>query len=346
MQTIPNLSVLFWLKHSKKTTAGTPIYCRITICSQRVEISMQRHVKPESWSNGQLSPTSKENKEINHYLSTIRSLIQRHFEKLIESGNPITAEILKNKVLGISEKKMTFNEAFDWMVKEFSDKVELGKRSPNTLQRLKISHEKWNRFLMAHKNVSDITLDKIEPSFAYDFEHFLTITDKLDSNTLMKYIKITKQALEFAVRKGKLPSNPFKSFRCTYDEPEIDVLEMHEILKIWNTVMPDIDMEQIRDVYIFSCFTGYAFSDVMSLEPGHIFRSINNEKFISKDRNKTDSAETVMLLEIPLQIIEKYQYHKCRIIKNKLLPQQYNARFNKYLKVIAALCGINMEISL
>lgn len=345
MQTIPNLSVLFWLKHNKKTTEGTPIYCRITVNGQRAEISMQRYINPESWSNGFLVGANKEQKEINQYLFTVRSLIHRHFEKLIEIGNPISAEILKNKVLGIEEKKMTFNDAFDWMIKEFSDKVKLDKRSPNTLKRLNIAKAKWSRFLLEAKKISDIQLERIEPSLAYDYEHFLAITDKLDSNTLMKYLKITKQVLEFAVRKGKLPNNPFKAFRCTYDEPEIDILEMHEINTMWNKAMPDKDMEEIRDVYIFSCFTGYAFSDVMSLTPDHIFHSINNEKFISKERNKTDTNETVMLLDIPLQIIEKYQYHKCRIVKNRLLPQQYNARFNKYLKVIAALCEINKHLT-
>lgn len=345
MQTIPTLSVLFWLKHNKKTTEGTPIYCRITVHGQRAEISMQRYVNPENWSNGLLKGANKEQKEINQYLSTVRSLIHRHFEKLVETGNLISAEILKNKVLGVEEKKMTFTDAFDWMIKEFSDKVKLDKRSPNTLKRLNIAKAKFCRFLFETKKVSDIQLERIEPSLAYDYEHFLAVTDKLDSNTLMKYLKITKQVLEFAVRKGKLPSNPFKVFRCTYNEPEIDILEMHEINTMWNKTIPDKDMEEIRDVYIFSCFTGYAFSDVMSLTPDHIFRSINNEKFISKERNKTDTNETVMLLDIPLQIIEKYSNHKCRITKNRLLPQQHNARFNKYLKVIAALCEINKHLT-
>ncbi|MGZ4055286.1 MAG: tyrosine-type recombinase/integrase [Bacteroidia bacterium] len=345
MQTLPNLSVLFWLKQNKKTAAGTPIYCRITIYGQRTEISMQRYVNPDAWLNGQLVGKTKEEKEINHYLSTIRSLTHRHFEKLVELGNPISAEILKNKILGIEEKKMTFNEAFDWMMKEFSEKVEKGKRSQNTLNRLDIAKEKWICFLKENKKVSDIPLDQIQSSFVYDFEHFLSTVHDLQSNTLMKYIKIAKQVLSFAVHKGKLSSNPFNTFKCTYDEPEIDILEMHELITMWQTPMPDKDIEEIRDIYIFSCYTGYAFSDAMSLEEANIFVSINNERWIRKDRTKTDTNETVMLLDIPLEIIAKYKNHKCQLSKGKLLPQQYNSRFNKYIKIIAALCGIKKHLT-
>lgn len=120
---------------------------------------------------------------------------------------------------------------------------------------------------------------------------------------------------------------------------------MHEIMDMWHKEMPDSELEEIRDIYIFCVFTGYAYKDSMGLEEDNIFLGINREKFITTDRSKTNQKEMVMLLDIPLQIIEKYKNHKCRLIQNKLLPQHYNSHFNKYLKVITAMCGINKHLT-
>lgn len=345
MQTVTNLSILFWLKTKGKTENGIPVYCRITLNQVRAEISTGQYVDPEKWNHGRLIAKTKEEKDVNQFLANFQTTVNKHYNQMVELELPLSAELLKNRILGKSEKKMTFLQSFDWMMKEFKEKVDIGNRAQASYDKMKYTKDKLVAFMKEELKVSDVLMENIKPSFVHDFEHYLSIKHKLQSNSAMKYIKISKQALKFAIKKSKLTVNPFDSYTCSYIEPDIEVLEMHEILEMWQKEMPDIQLEEIRDIYIFCVFTGYAFKDSMGLEEENIFLGIDREKFITTDRTKTDIKEMVMLLDIPLQIIEKYKNHKCRQILGKILPQHYNSHFNKYLKVIAALCGIKKHLT-
>lgn len=345
METVTNLSILFWIKTKGKNENGVPVYCRITINQVRAELATGKYVDPEKWSHGRLIAKTPAEKEINQYLAKFETTINKHYNQMVDLDLPISSELLKNRVLGKTEKKMTFLESFDWMMKEFKEKVDKNKRSQASHNKMAYTKDKLVQFMKEELHISDIIMENIKPNFVHDFEHYLTIKHDLQSNSAMKYIKISKQALKFAIQKGKLAINPFDSFSCTYIEPDIEVLEMHEINSMWLTEMPDSELEEIRDIYIFCVFTGYAFKDSMGLEENNIFLGINRDKFITTDRTKTDIKEMVMLLDIPLQIIEKYKNHKCRLIQGKILPQHYNSHFNKYLKVIAALCGIKKHLT-
>lgn len=345
MQTVTNLSILFWIKTKGKNENGVPVYCRITINQVRAELATGKYVDPEKWSHGRLIAKTTEEKEINQYLAKFETAVNKHYNQMVDLDLPISSELLKNRVLGKTEKKMTFLEAFDWMMKEFQEKVDKKKRSKASHDKMGYTKDKLVQFMKEELHISDIIMENIKPSFVHDFEHYLTIKHDLQSNSAMKYIKISKQVLKFAIKKSKLTINPFDSFACTYIEPDIEVLEMHEINSMWLTEMPDPELEEIRDIYIFCVFTGYAFKDSMGLEVDNIFLGINRDKFITTDRTKTDIKEMVMLLDIPLQIIEKYKNHKCRLIQGKILPQHYNSHFNKYLKIIAALCRIKKHLT-
>lgn len=345
MQAVTNLSVLFWTKNKGKNEQGVPVYCRVTIDHLRAEISTGQYVDPKKWSNGRLLAKTPEEKDINQFLAKFQSTVTKHYHQMVELDLPVTAELLKNRVLGKTEKKMTFLQAMKWMMDEFQKLVDVGKRAQASWDKLDYTKDKLIEFMKDELNISDILLENIKPSFVHDFEHYLLTTHDLSNNSAMKYIKLSKQALKFAIKKGKLNTNPFDGYSCSYIDPDIEILEMHEVIKMWQTEMPDKELEELRDIYIFCVFTGYAYKDSMSLDEDCIFLGINREKFITTDRTKTDVKEMVMLLDIPLEIIEKYKNHKCRIIQGKLLPQHYNSHFNKYIKVIAALCGIKKHLT-
>jgi site-specific recombinase XerD len=345
MQTVTNLGLSFWINKQRTRPEGVPVYCRITILGQRAELSTGKYVDENRWSHGRVIPKCQADREVNQFLANYEAIVNRHFDKMMELQLPITAELLKNRVLGKTEKKLTFLEAFEWMIKECEELVKVGKRAQATCNKIGYTKDKVKTFMKNHMSISDINVEHIKPDFVHDFSHYLLTKDGQQNNSAMKYIKISRQVLTFAISKHKLSQNPFASFKCSYIEPEIEILEMHEILNMWNTEMPDIELEEIRDIYIFCIFTGYAFKDSMDLDEDCIFLGINGSKFISKDRQKSDQREMVMLLDIPLQIIEKYKNHKCRTIQKRLLPQHYNSHFNKYLKVVASACGIKKHLT-
>jgi len=167
----------------------------------------------------------------------------------------------------------------------------------------------------------------------------------ISGNTAMKYIKILKQVIKMSVENGWLASNPLSGFKCTYEEPERDRLTMEELMIIYNK---DLDLErliEVRDIYLFCCFTGFAYLDVHDLTAENIIIGIDGEKWISKNRTKTKSPERVSLLPIALDIIEKYKNNRYCVLHNKLLPVNSNQRFNSYLKELACICGINKHLT-
>lgn len=348
MKKISSLSVSFTL-NSKRFIDGNPtIYCKITVDGQVTQISLQRSIQKEQWHDGKVISKTQEAKALDNYIALFKTNIRTHFDTLLSLGATITAETLKNSILGVVDeeaRKKCFLEMAAKMNKEFQDKVEKGKRSVNTLKKHKISQNFFMQFLKEEKKINDVVLEKLNISHCYDFEHYLSIKKDHSHNTYMKHIKNVKQVLTFAVKKMQMDKNPFDAFQFSYIEPKITLLEQHEIDTMWHHPMPIKRLEQVRDRYIFCCYTAYAFTDVGSLTTDNIIMSLDKEFWICKDRTKTDTAENIMLLPIAKQIIEKYNDHPCRKNAGFLLPQISLQNYNGYLKEIATICGINKDLT-
>lgn len=147
-----------------------------------------------------------------------------------------------------------------------------------------------------------------------------------------------------AVEHGWLGVNPLTGFKCTYEDPQRERLTMEEIMALYKKELIS-RLAEVRDVYLFCCFTGYAYRDVLTLSPAHIVTGIDGEKWIVKDRVKTNTAERVPLLPIPLEIIERYKEHLYCVYHKRLLPVNSNQRYNGYLKEVATVCGIKKHLT-
>jgi site-specific recombinase XerD len=351
MKVTHNMSILLWLRDSKKTNSEeSPIMIRITVNGKRVNWSLGKKVNPDHWISGAgiLKPSAKESKIVNPYLNQVRGDIQTHFNILTTKYENVTPEMVRDAFLGIevvTAKSHSLIETFEFHNSKIKEKATIGKMSMKTWRRLDIGKKKILDFLSKEMKIKDIFLKDIKLSFAADFEHYLTVHHKLQSNTTMKYIKILKQVINYAVTLEWINSNPLNSFKCTYTNPDRVVLNQEEIDLIYHKQMPNARLEQVRDMFIFSCYTGYAFSDVASLSPSSIVRGIDGETWIHTNRVKTNMKENVMLLDIPLEIIKKYETHPTCIAKGCILPVISNQHFNAYLKEIAALCNINKHLT-
>lgn len=113
------------------------------------------------------------------------------------------------------------------------------------------------------------------------------------------------------------------------------VLTMEELLAIQNVALPIDYLSEVRDVYIFSCYTGYSYYEVSMLTPDHVIRGMDGNKWISIKRHKTGEPEMVPLLPIPLSIIEQYKNHPDCLVNGKLLPVKSNTKYNMHLKQVA-----------
>ena len=124
-----------------------------------------------------------------------------------------------------------------------------------------------------------------------------------------------------------------------------EFLTEHEINEIATKKFSSERLEQIRDVFLFCCYTGLAFADVEKLKPSEIGIGIDGSKWIFTNRQKTDTLSRIPLLSIAIDILEKYKDHPACITSNKVLPVLSNQKYNEYLKEIANICGINKKMT-
>lgn len=227
----------------------------------------------------------------------------------------------------------------------FAEKVASGQKSKHSLKCVHTTREKLKVFTKHQYKLADMQLKEIKPAFAGDFEHWLVTHEKGCNNTAMKYIRILKRVLKFAVDQGWLEANPLGRFKCTYEEPSRERLTMEEIMTIYHKEFASERLTEVRDVFLFSCYTGFAYQDVYNLTPDNIVTGIDGEKWIATDRRKTGTPERVPLLPIALEIVEKYRNHPWCRSKNRLLPVNTNQCYNGYLKEIAELCGIKKYLT-
>jgi site-specific recombinase XerD len=148
-----------------------------------------------------------------------------------------------------------------------------------------------------------------------------------------------------AVDMGWLTSDPTAAYRLSFDEKDPLRLEREELRDLVKKEIRIPRLAEARDCYVFMCYTGFAYEDAHGLAPENIFTGLDGDKWITKDRQKTDESECVPLLPVPLAIIERYKDHPDCVSKGRLLPVRSNQRFNGYLKEIAAICGIAKELT-
>lgn len=283
---------------------------------------------------------SEEARTLNSYLNLVKGDLQRHYNLLAAGSQQITPDMVRNAYMGIKEKKRTLLEVLDYHNLKFAEKAQSGYLSPETLKKYQTTKIKLAEYLKHQYKLSDIALEELNLAFVSNFEHFLLTQHHLHSNTAMKYVKNLKKIIGVAISLEWIKYNPFQSFKCAYIQPEREVLTQEDLDFMYHKHLPIQRLAEVRDVFIFCCYTGFAYSEVESFTQEAIQKGIDGEKWISINRAKTGTLESVMLLPIPLQIIEKYRDHAYCRMNNKLLPVNSNQRYNSYLKELADICGI------
>jgi len=322
------------------------IYVRVTFDSRRIELATRLSIEEKNWSQQKQCAVgdTKEAREINKELSIVRADILKHYNRMIALDRPITAELLKNEYLGTRETEHSLIEALNYYYNRFKEKVEIGKKAANTLKCIHTTNEKIKSFIKYRYKVSDMNLSEVKTSFVTELEHYLTTKDKLSNNSAMKYIHTFKRIIKFAVDQEWMEKNPTAQFRCIYNPPDRERLTMAEIMSLYHKDLSP-RLSEVRDVFVFCCFTGFSYVDVYKLTADNIVPGIDGGKWIIKDRQKTKTNERVPLLPIPLEILDRYKKDLYCETKGCLLPVNSNQCYNAYLKEIAAICDIKKHLT-
>lgn len=343
------LRVINRLNLQKIKDGKYPIYIRVYVDKRKSEIFSDYWINKSDWCDKQklVKQSNKQADLINAYLKKIHTSIETDFYELRAQDKLTKASELKNRFLGISEAPThkSILDAFHYHNTKMEEQVKIGKVVKKTHTRYRITKNKVKAFMQHQYKLDDMPLPDLRLRFVTEFEHYLLTKDNLQSNTAHKYIKNLKKIMNMSVGLDWIPSNPFNNFRCSYTSPDREVLTQEELDVIR---LKDIDTDrlaEVRDVFIFCCYSGFAYSDIYKFEYNSVTKGIDGDYWLSTKRQKTGTKESVPLLPIALDIIEKYRDHQYCIEANKLLPVNSNQRYNGYLKEIAAICGIKKKIT-
>lgn len=337
-------NVLFFLKRDKQKKNGSvPLMCRITVDGEETRFSMKTDVDPALWDvkAGKMTGRSASAQEVNALLDNTKSVLNRIYHQELERMQSVTAEKVKNNFLGINTKQQTLIELFK---KHNADvKSLVGKnKSKATYQKYEVTLRHVTDFIRKRYNLSDIPFADINNMFISDFATFLMIDCKCQPNTTAKFIQFFKRIILIARNNGWMLHDPFANYKIRIAKVDRGYLTKEELEKIITKKFDIERLEHVRDVFIFSCFTGLAYIDVCNLREDKIRTSFDGNLWIMTKRQKTDVNSNIPLLEVPRMILDKY---KNKLSNERILPVLSNQKMNSYLKEIGDLCGINKNLT-
>lgn len=341
------VSILFYAKRAKANVNGLiPIYSRITVDGKRIELTTGRFVELSKWSAdaGRMKGTTDEARSINSHLDILKVRIIDAQMELIHRNVHVTAESLKLKLTGGDERARMLVPIFQ----DHNNKIKelIGKEyAPGTLERYTTSLKHTIEFLQWKFKISDIDIKQIDHAFITDYEFYLRSVRNCSNNTAVKYIKNFNKIIKICLANDWLDKNPFSNYKSKIKEVERAFLTEDELQAILDKEFKTDRLALVRDIFLFSCFTGLAYIDVKNLTNSHISIGIDGERWIYTHRQKTESASKIPILPVTQMIIDKYANHPQSNNREVLLPILSNQKMNAYLKEIAAICEIDKELT-
>lgn len=341
-----SFNVLFFIKKAKLLKNGEASVCmRITVNGARVENNIRKSIEPALWNQAKECAKGKSRKvcDLNAYIENARIRLHQIFNELECEGLPIHARLLQEKFFGQDKAPEAVRTLIGTM-QEHNDQCRelVGKDyALITVRRYESCKRYLAELIRLKYDKEDLLLSEVNGELVRAFEFYLKTEKSCQQNTVIRYMKCLKKITNLALANEWISKDPFIGIKFHEKEVIREFLTMDELLTIYHKDFPLERITVVRDVFIFAAFTGLAFIDVQQLVPEHIVQDNNGNYWIRKPRQKTKNMCNIPLLDIPIQILEKYKSHPTCQKKNVLLPVPCNQKMNSYLKEIADLCGIS-----
>ena len=326
------MKVNFVVRKAKKKVDGqVPIEMTICVKGKRRYISTGRSVKPSEFNAKR--QTVKGNKELNEFLQALKARVLSIETTLLKKGVYVTIDtVLDVYRYGEEENTITFLQVFDVHTENINKKVKQKLVTDTTLSKYKVTRSYISRYMKTELKKDDILMREVSPSFVENL--FIYLMSFMSNNTAVQKMKQVKSVMRFAVEEGYIRVSPFKIV-LKKEKKEVVPLTIEEVNKIRKKKIDIPRLAKIRDLFVFECFSGLAFSDLASLNEKDFHIDEFGNKWIIKKRHKTNVVATIPLLPVALEILEKYNYK---------LPHLTNVKYNAYLKELGDICDIKKKL--
>ncbi|WP_336069744.1 site-specific integrase [Mesoflavibacter sp. CH_XMU1404-2] len=348
MRTRSTFSLLFWVNTSRLNNNQVPVYARVTVNGKRVNISLKRKVILSEWDSAKskLKGSNQEAKLFNRFLEQVRSQIYLAYEQLLSENKLINAQAIKARYLGEDEQHRSLLELFEYHNTTMSKNLH-----KDTMRHYKTTQNYLKSFLSKKIKTDNIYLSNLDYSFIVDFEYYLKAhepTDhqrKISNNTAMKHLQRLRKMLTMAYHLEWIDRDPFVRFKSSFEKREREFLSESELLKLENFHSPVNRLNIVKDLFVFSCYTGISYIDLNNLTRDNIVKGIDGNDWLITKRQKTKTNVKIPLLDKALELVFKYENHPRVVANNGILPRLSNQRINAYLKEIADLCKIKKNLT-
>lgn len=339
-----NLNIRFYLRTNHVNRDGTcAIMVRISVNGERTAFSTKLSADPNKWDadTNRVDGKSKADKELNRTLDDMRASIRNHYYELERYEALVTAEKVRNAFLGITVRTESLMQLFKEYVDECRSLLGIS-RTKATVQKYDRCYRRVQEFLKAKYKLSDIPLVEIGHKFITDLECYLRTVSKCNENTTAKFLQTFKMIIIRARNNGYIKGDPFANYKIRLKRVDRGYLTEEELKILRETLITSKRVAQVRDVFLFACYTGLAYIDLKLLRAENIRTSFDGNQWIMTHRHKTDTPVNVPILDIPMELIERY---KGVSKKGYILPILSNQKMNQYLKDVAEACGIEKNIT-
>ena len=337
-------SVLFYANKSKVKDGIVPVMGRITINGTQSQFSCKRTIPLSLWdAKGNCAKgRTREALDLNRDLDNIKAQIIKHYQHLSDREAFVTAEMVRNAYQGFGSEYETLLRAFDKDCESLKRRV--GKDRALGTYKLQVRSRNYVAdFLQMNFRRTDISMQELTPDFIKEFAVYLANDRHLAKSTIWLTCMHLKGVVGRAHDNGKIQRNVFAQFHISPKCKERTFLTEEELKAVMMHEFADANLAFIRDLFVFMNFTALSFVDLKELTTDNIVE-VNGEKWIVGKRHKTGVPYQVKLLEVPLQIIERYNDYPKENPKSVFGEVNYWSVCKK-LKPVMKECGIDKPIS-
>lgn len=335
--------LLFYLKKNEpKKNGNVPVMGRITIDGTPKTFGTKLEINPETWDlkHGRVLGKSNLAININQKLDKIRVRINKIYEDMMKDDGFATSQKVKLSFLGVGVMEDAVLKVFKEQNQDFEKMVSKGKRSQSTYNKYKTVFNHLSEFITERYHRDDMAFRELTGDFIREFDFFLRIDKECTHNTVWVYTMPVIALADLAIKKGLIRQNPFEDYKITMEETDRSYLLKEDVESLMLLKPSTSKYELVKDLFIFSCFTGLSYIDIKKLKWNNIQSFFDGHQWIISRRKKSDVASNVRLLEIPKRIIEKYR----GITRNEFIfPMHSNATCNNHISKLTEQAGIVTE---
>lgn len=349
MKTSQSFRIYFTIKSDKEKDGKAPLYVVITINKEKCFIALkQKMVDTKIWDfgKGALKGTKEETKELNAYLDEVRLKLGNCYKELQLKGKLINTTAIKNLFLGEKEEVYTLSRLV-----AYHNETSTTDLKWSTLKHYYVTQRYLVKFLEDHYKTSDMYLRELNYKFVKDFEVYLRNHKPKDhqkplaNNGVMKHIIRLKKMVNLALNLQWIDVDPFATYKLKILKVNREQLSDKELADMEKKKLSIERLDMVRDMFVFCCYTGLSYVDMINLKPAHIIAGTDGERWIRTCREKTLIPVNVPLLPAALKILDKYEDNIRSLSDGRVFPTVSNQKVNSYLKEIADLCGITKRIT-